>query len=36
MEFDLVGVSRFVLNPSGAGVTPPQSDAIYWRVIARF
>jgi hypothetical protein len=35
-EFDLVGVSRFVLNPSGAGVTPLQSDALYWRVIARF
>ena len=35
-EFDLVGVSRFVLNPSGAGVLPLQSDALYWRVIARF
>jgi hemolysin activation/secretion protein len=35
-EFDLIGVSRFVLNPSGAGVTPLQSDAVYWRVIARF
>jgi hemolysin activation/secretion protein len=34
--FDLVGVSRFVLNSSGAGVVPLQSDAIYWRVIARF
>ncbi len=36
LEFDLVGVSRFVLNPSGAGVTPLQSDAVYWRMIARF
>jgi hemolysin activation/secretion protein len=36
LEFDVVGVSRFVLNPSGAGVTPLQSDAVYWRVIARF
>ncbi len=35
-EFDVVGVSRFVLNPSGAGTTPLQSDAVYWRVIARF
>jgi hemolysin activation/secretion protein len=35
-EFDVVGVSRFVLNPSGAATTPLQSDAVYWRVIARF
>ena len=35
-EFDLIGVSRFVLNPSGASTTPLRTDAAYWRVILHF
>ena len=35
-EFDVIGVSRFVLNPSGASVTPLRTDAAYWRVIVHF
>ena len=36
LEFDVIGVSRFVLNPSGVGVTPLHADAAYWRVIVHF
>ena len=35
-EFDVIGVSRFVLNPSGVSATPLRTDAAYWRVIVRF
>ena len=35
-EFDVIGGSRFVLNPSGASVTPLRTDAAYWRVIVHF
>jgi len=36
LEFDLIGSSRFVLNPSGSRTVPLQSDALYWRAILHY
>jgi hypothetical protein len=35
-EFDVIGVSRFALNPSGTNVAQLRSDAVYWRVVLHF